>query len=94
MYQESERESVIHYGATELNSSGRCMPFDALMFWAGLGILLGRNYTIKATHDKLTAWKTDSTLNDVEIRALEQTGAWHRDESSEDESWFSFYPGG
>lgn len=70
------------------------MPFDALMFWIGLGILLARGYTIKATHDKITAWVSDRPLDAIEIRALEQTGTWVLDAAFPEEAWISFYPGG
>ena len=92
-YKETERLDVTLYGATAVRELAKEMPFDDLMFWIGLGILLAHGATLKATHDKLTAWISEP-LPKHSRWALKRTGQWFIDPDFPEDAWVSYWANG
>jgi hypothetical protein len=93
-YKERNRDGLIEGGDTDVICLAHDMSFDALLFWIGLGILLGHGCTLKATHDKLTAWLPAEPLPFWKRMILRRTGKWDRDEDFPEEAWTSHWVNG
>jgi hypothetical protein len=89
-YKESDRKDVERFA----KNLGKEMSLPNLCFWLGLGILLIHGYTLKATHDKLTAYPPgEEKLPRWDRLALRKCG-WLREDDQEPVAWVSFYVGG
>lgn len=87
------------FSSVSIAETFAAMDFEAAKFWCGLGRLLLLGYTLKATHDKITAWPPDgATAMKKWDRYLLLRCGWVKDkEISAFETpyaWVSFYPGG